>query len=90
MIGVGVDGDREAEEITAPDGATLVLYTDGLVEDRAAALSDGLDRLLKVAAANYDADPETLLDEILGSLLARERLDDDVAVLAVRISNPPG
>jgi serine phosphatase RsbU (regulator of sigma subunit) len=87
MIGVGFDSHGQADEITAPDGATLVLYTDGLIEERSASLSDGLDRLLKVAAAHYDADPDTLLDEILGSLLVRDRLDDDVAVLAVRISN---
>jgi serine phosphatase RsbU (regulator of sigma subunit) len=87
MIGVGVDSAGRTEEITAPDGATLVLYTDGLIEERSASLTDGLDRLLKVAAAHYDADPETLLDEILSSLLARDRLDDDVAVLAVRISD---
>lgn len=88
MIGVGIDSDARAGEITAPNGATLVLYTDGLIEERSASLSEGLDRLLKVAAAHHDADPETLLDEILGSLLVRDRLDDDVAVLAVRISDP--
>jgi serine phosphatase RsbU (regulator of sigma subunit) len=87
MIGVGIDSAGRTEEITAPDGATLVLYTDGLIEERSASLSDGLDRLLKVAAAHYDADPETLLDEILSSLLVRDRLDDDIAVLAVRISD---
>lgn len=89
MIGVGIDSDGGAEEITAPDGATLVLYTDGLIEERSASISDGLDRLLKVAAAHYDEDPETLLDEMLSSLLVRDRLDDDVAVLAVRISAEP-
>jgi GAF domain-containing protein len=89
MIGVGLGSAGQTEEITAPDGATLVLYTDGLIEERSAELSDGLDRLRKVAAAHYDAEPEKMLDEILSALLVRDRLEDDIAVLAVRVSDPP-
>jgi serine phosphatase RsbU (regulator of sigma subunit) len=90
MIGVGIGSDGRTEQMTVPEGAILLLYTDGLVEERSASLSDGLDRLVKLAAAHYDAGPEALLDEILASVLMRDRLDDDIAVLAVQVSEQMG
>ncbi|MGY1653360.1 SpoIIE family protein phosphatase [Geodermatophilus sp. SYSU D01119] len=69
-----------------PRGATLVLYTDGLVESRTADLDEGLARLRTVAAdAARDGgatDPGVLADRLLAALTGPRRADD-VALLAL-------
>lgn len=85
-IGVG-GGGFESTEIHAPAGATLLLYTDGLVESRDSDVLTGVENLrarLRTAAAQA-APPalETLCDAALGALGTGDR-DDDVALLAAR------
>ncbi|TFV63791.1 GAF domain-containing protein [Geodermatophilus sp. DF01-2] len=63
-------------------GATLVLYTDGLVESRDADLDRGLTALLDVAARSGTADPDELCDRLLAELAGGVRADD-VALLAI-------
>ncbi|MER6529761.1 SpoIIE family protein phosphatase [Streptomyces sp. NPDC001508] len=88
-IGVGTGG-FETTELSAPAGATLLLYTDGLVESRDSDVLAGVERLrdrLRAAAAGpAGAAPpalETLCEEALGILGSRDR-DDDIALLAAR------
>jgi PAS domain S-box-containing protein len=69
-----------------PPGATLLLYTDGLVETRTQSLRVGLDRLLLVAGHAAAHDPESLCDILLARLVERHR-SDDVALLA--LGRPP-
>ncbi|MGY2082243.1 SpoIIE family protein phosphatase [Blastococcus sp. SYSU DS0539] len=73
-----------AEEWTGvlPVGATLLLFTDGLVESRGADIDEGLDRLLEVAARSCTADPEELCDRLLAELTGVHRADD-IALLAL-------
>jgi serine phosphatase RsbU (regulator of sigma subunit)/anti-sigma regulatory factor (Ser/Thr protein kinase) len=63
-------------------GATLVMYTDGLVEERGASIDAGLDAL-KEAVANGPDDPDALCDHIVARLLADRPATDDIAVLTV-------
>ena len=63
-------------------GSTLLLFTDGLVEERGAPIQEGLERL-EILAANGDQDIETLCDVILGSMV-KGVISDDVALLAIR------
>lgn len=79
------------EERTAAvePGSTLVLFTDGLVETREGSLSDGLDRLLALAAG-WRGDPEQLCEELVAGMLGRYAPRDDVAVLAAMILPEPG
>ena len=70
--------------MTIAPGDTLVLYTDGLVEDRREALQTGLDRLLR-AVQEAPSDIEALCDHVLSGSLAERRVQDDTAVLAVRL-----
>jgi PAS domain S-box-containing protein len=63
-------------------GATLVLYTDGLVEERGASIDAGLDALKEAVAEGPD-DPDALCEHIVGRLLADRPATDDIAVLAV-------
>src|SRR2546430_4096980 len=46
-------------------GATIILFTDGLVEVRGESLDAGLARLVAAASAHAREDPEMLLDRLL-------------------------
>jgi serine/threonine-protein kinase RsbW len=63
-------------------GATLVLFTDGLVESRSADLDAGLARLLAAAERSGTADPDELCDRLLAELTGTHRADD-IALLAL-------
>lgn len=88
---IGVGGvDFEAVELDAPAGATLLLYTDGLVESRLRDVWTGIDQLRdKLAATAQLTGPdhppplEALCDEVLDMLGPGDR-DDDIALLAAR------
>jgi len=65
--------------------ATLLAFTDGLVERAGEVLDTGLDRLAAVAAG-ADADPRPLtevLDDVLAALSA-EGGQDDTVLLGMR------
>lgn len=70
-----------------PAGATLVAYTDGLVEDRATQLEGGPERLVQLLASRAGDDVHAIVDDVLGLVAGRERTDD-VAVLVLQ--RPPG
>jgi serine/threonine-protein kinase RsbW len=67
-----------------PVGATLVLFTDGLVESRAADLDVGLDRLLSACASSATSDPDELCDRLLSALTGEHRADDIALVALTR------
>jgi serine/threonine-protein kinase RsbW len=69
-----------------PPGATLVLFTDGLVESRSADLDAGLDRLLAAGSCSGTTDPDELCDRLLADLTGAHRADD-IALLA--LTRPP-
>ncbi|WTG93542.1 SpoIIE family protein phosphatase [Kitasatospora sp. NBC_01560] len=80
---LGVGGmPFEATELRLPEGSSLVLYTDGLVEDRTRDIGVGLD-LLRAALAHPDRSPDEVCDAVLGALLPA-RQTDDIAVLVAR------
>nr|WP_281381638.1 SpoIIE family protein phosphatase [Conexibacter arvalis] len=70
-----------------PTGATLVLYTDGLVERRGEVIDEGLERL-RVTAAAVDGGVDPLCACLASKLVARTRADD-VAMIALRVPPPP-
>jgi serine/threonine-protein kinase RsbW len=65
-----------------PVGATLVLFTDGLVESRSADVDVGLAHLLAAAADAGTSDPDELCDRLLADLTGAHRADD-IALLAL-------
>lgn len=87
-LGVDACRRRVADTVAIPPGSTLLLYTDGLVEQRTRALDEGLDRLRAVAAA-APTDLEAFCDSVLDAMLPGGE-PDDVAVLAVRVGDPDG
>jgi PAS domain S-box-containing protein len=73
---------REATGVLPP-GATLLLYTDGLVERRGVPLEESLDALA-AAVGRAEEDLGRLCDGVLDAVLPRRNPVDDVALLAVR------
>ncbi|WP_406010270.1 SpoIIE family protein phosphatase [Streptomyces sp. NBC_00637] len=77
---------RRPQARTAYDsGATLALYTDGLVERRHEDIDTGLARLADALARHREADPETLADAVLLELLPPGGATDDTALVIVRL-----
>ncbi|GAA4337473.1 hypothetical protein GCM10023086_71310 [Streptomyces venetus] len=74
----------QAETIFTP-GATLVLYTDGLVERRGEDIDTGLARLADALSRSRDQDPEVLADTVLMELLPPGGSTDDTALIIVRL-----
>jgi serine phosphatase RsbU (regulator of sigma subunit)/anti-sigma regulatory factor (Ser/Thr protein kinase) len=67
-----------------PPGSTFLMYTDGLVEDRATPLDVGLERICS-ALANGPAEVELLCDEVMRETSGDRVGGDDSALLAVRV-----
>ncbi|MFI8074415.1 PP2C family protein-serine/threonine phosphatase [Streptomyces sp. NPDC086033] len=70
---------------TFTSGATLALYTDGLVERRREDIDTGLNRLADSLARHREDDPETLADAVLLELLPPGGATDDTALVIVRL-----
>ena len=80
---LGFPTDRVAiEETEVPPGGTVVLITDGLIEDRGIPLSENLERLRTIAFP-VDDDLERYSDRLIAEFGHRE---DDVALIALRRS----
>jgi serine phosphatase RsbU (regulator of sigma subunit) len=80
---LGVRAHRpEDVEFVLPPGATLVLYTDGLIERRDATIDEGLAALAS-CASRVDADLDRFCQRLLVELAPPE-IHDDVAVVALR------
>lgn len=75
---------QEARGVLRP-GEALLLYTDGLVEDRDMWLSEGLERLAAAAReAGIVGDPDKFCDRLIGELLGDKGRADDVALLLIK------
>ena len=68
-----------------PPRAMLLLYTDGLVEDRRLPVDHGLATLRR--AAGSATTPEELCQVALAALGRDTQHDDDTAVLAVALDD---
>ncbi|SDD40245.1 PAS domain S-box-containing protein [Geodermatophilus telluris] len=88
---LGAVGRRPYAEgsATVTPGATLLLYTDGLVERRGEPLDAGLERLRTAAAGLTAVDPARLTRALLAAVLDDSTPPDDVAVIAGRLTPPP-
>jgi GAF domain-containing protein len=84
LLGVIAGAPRLEHELLLGPGATLLLYTDGLVERRGQALDRGVSALLAAVDEVAHLPAEQMCDQVLARMLP-PTLEDDVAVLAVRL-----
>ena len=73
--------EPHVERTTLPPGGTLLLITDGLVEDRRIFLDVNLEKLRMAAQEVSSADVEAFSNHLMAAFGSRE---DDVAMIAVR------
>ncbi|MFG2606208.1 SpoIIE family protein phosphatase [Streptomyces sp. NPDC048514] len=73
----------QTAELELAEGSQLVLYTDGLIEDRRRDLDEGMELLRRALAGHPGRPPEESCRVVLEELLP-ERPKDDVALLIAR------
>lgn len=78
-IGVDTDCSYSSSSFTVPPGASLLGFTDGLVERHEESLDDGLERLRTTAAGAGD-DLQEMMAQILKGVRASESVDDTAIV----------
>jgi sigma-B regulation protein RsbU (phosphoserine phosphatase) len=79
-VGVGDATPRRSTVVDLPSLATVVLYTDGLVERRGEMIDEGLGRLAAVVASDS---AESVCAAIMASMDVGTA-EDDIALLAIR------
>jgi serine phosphatase RsbU (regulator of sigma subunit) len=84
LVGVRPETVRTDSAVVLPPGSTLLLYTDGLIEQRAADrdIDSGTARVVAALAGQVELPLGALLDRVLAQVV--EPRDDDIVVLAVR------
>ena len=84
LLGMELDAEYEQVTLQLAAGDTLLFYTDGLIERRAASISDAL---AEFAAAAVPDDPDADVDAYVAQIMANAASDtgDDACLLAVRI-----
>jgi anti-sigma regulatory factor (Ser/Thr protein kinase) len=81
------DWHRTQATATLPSGATLMLYTDGLVERRNQSLDKGIDAAALTLTERAQDYPADVADHVTAVMTPATGYDDDVAVLVYR--HPP-
>jgi len=71
--------------ISLPEGSSLIVYTDGLVERRGRRIEDGIESLRRAAERRWSS-VEELCARAVGAELFPSGLADDVAVVVVRFT----
>ncbi|WP_433221368.1 GAF domain-containing SpoIIE family protein phosphatase [Dactylosporangium sp. CS-047395] len=83
LLGADHTRPRCTRIVTLPPGATLLLYTDGLVELREIDMRQRISRLRDLLASLHGHPLDRLLDTLVESLTSHNH-EDDVAVIACR------
>jgi serine phosphatase RsbU (regulator of sigma subunit) len=87
---LGVEADQRYEEVRAPfePSSTLVLYTDGVIEERRGSELYGVERLDRVLAERHGLTAKELAAEVIADCRAfgGGDLTDDCAIVVVKRS----
>ena len=87
-LGIRPDWSRPEAHVTMPARATLLLYTDGLVERRRIALQDGISRAAGLVQDGRAARLDDLANQIMSDLPPSGGYQDDVVLLLYRHPAP--
>jgi phosphoserine phosphatase RsbU/P len=80
-LGVTYDIKRTSATVELADGATMMLYTDGLIERRTEPLDESLERLRGFVRP---AAPHTVCIDVLRTFVGAQPPSDDVAIVVIR------
>lgn len=81
-LGVAADGEYEEFVEAVRPGSTLIIYTDGLVEEPGVSLDVSLADLAKMALAG-PVEPDDLCDHLVREQLGTDQPRDDVAFVVI-------
>jgi serine phosphatase RsbU (regulator of sigma subunit)/anti-sigma regulatory factor (Ser/Thr protein kinase) len=87
-LGVRPDWSRPEAHVTMPARATLLLYTDGLVERRRTALEHGISRVAALVQDGRSTTLDDLANQLMSRLAPSGGYQDDVALLLYRHPAP--
>ena len=87
-LGLRPDRPRPEARVSMPARATLLLYTDGLVERRRSSLDDGIARVSALVQDGRDCTLDDLANQIMSSLAPDGGYQDDVVLLLYRHPAP--
>jgi serine phosphatase RsbU (regulator of sigma subunit) len=87
-LGLSFDRSRPEQRETLPPRATLMLYTDGLVERRRESLDTGIARAVDLVAENRASALDDLAMQVMTRLAPGGGYQDDVALLLYRQPAP--
>ncbi|WP_221349601.1 SpoIIE family protein phosphatase [Streptomyces beigongshangae] len=87
LLGTGLTRPRPDADTVLPPRATILLYTDGLVESPRHSIDHGLDRLRRHAASLAHRPLDSFCDSLLDQVRPEDN-DDDVALIALRTPVP--
>jgi PAS domain S-box-containing protein len=89
MLGAAAGSTFTVGRRRLPPGAGLLLYTDGLIEDRRRDITDGLDALAAAMRRSAALPAEQICTTVESALLGATPRADDVCLLAVRLTRSP-
>jgi serine phosphatase RsbU (regulator of sigma subunit) len=83
LLGLRPGRERATHQRRVPAGSTLLLYTDGLVEDRSQPLDTGISRVEETLRGNPTMPGEELCSRLIASVGRRA---DDIALLLIKLA----
>src|SRR5262245_15534022 len=83
-LGLGSRGPFPESTVVLDPDATLLLYTDGLIDRPDLPIDEGIRRLLGAAEASAEVAITDICDGILGTMVSGDA-SDDIALLALRL-----
>ncbi|MBY8840509.1 SpoIIE family protein phosphatase/ATP-binding protein [Streptomyces sp. SP2-10] len=78
----------ETAELSLPEGSQIVLYTNGLLQDRSQDADLGMERLIAALDGSGERTPEETCQAVIDALKP-SHADDDIALLAARTRRFP-
>jgi serine phosphatase RsbU (regulator of sigma subunit) len=85
MLGASADADYTASSRSLAPGAKLLLYTDGLIEDRRRDIAEGFGALARVMRRSPAQTAEQTCQFVQTAMLGTGTRTDDVCILTIRL-----